>query len=117
MPRHCRLIIPGLSVHLVQRGNNNQPCFHTVEDYQNYLVWLKQYSDESGCAIHAYALMANHVHLLVTPHKKDSLGNMMKGLNQRYAQYINSTYSRKGKLWNGRFRSCIVQQDNYLLSC
>jgi putative transposase len=117
MPRRARIIIPGVPVHLIQRGNNRQACFYCDEDYQSYLEWLRNYAHDSGCAIHAYVLMTNHVHVLMTPINKNSAGELMKHLGQRYVQYINRTYKRSGTLWEGRFRSCIAQQENYLLLC
>jgi len=78
---------------------------------------LHDYAKVSGCAIHAFTLMTNHVHLLLTPKQKYSAGELMKRLGQRYVQYINRTYNRSGTLWEGRFRSCITQQEDYLLAC
>jgi putative transposase len=117
MPRRARIIIAGVPVHLIQRGNNRQACFYCDEDYQCYLEWLQNYAHNSGCAVHAYVLMTNHVHILMTPIKETSAGELMKHLGQRYVQYINRTYKRTGTLWEGRFRSCIAQQENYLLLC
>jgi putative transposase len=117
MPRRPRVTIPGVPVHLIQHGNNSQACFFTSEDYRNYLDWLKKYARKSECAVHAYVLMTNHVHLLVTPTKRSSVGTLMKCLGQRYVQYINRTYQRDGTLWEGRFRSCVAQQERYLLTC
>jgi len=117
MPRRPRIIIPGVPLHLIQRGNNRQPCFYADEDYCFYLDWLQEYSRDTGCSIHAYVLMTNHVHLLLTPADADSAGALMKRLGQRYVQYINRTYQRSGTLWEGRFRSCIAQQEEYLLVC
>ena len=117
MPRRPRIIVPDVPLHIIQRGNNRQACFYADEDYQFYLDWLKEYSKESGCKVHAYILMTNHVHLLLTPRKKNSAGNLMKRLGQRYVQYVNRSYKRSGTLWEGRFRSCVAQQENYLLTC
>jgi putative transposase len=117
MSRRPRITIPGVPVHLIQRGNNRQACFYTREDYRNYLDWLKEYAGKSECAVHAYVLMTDHVHLLVTPTKRGSVGTLMKCLGQRYVQYFNRTYQRSGTLWEGRFRSCIAQEERYLLIC
>jgi len=117
MPRRSRIIVPGVPLHIIQRGNNRQSCFFADEDYQFYLEWLEEYSRSAGCSIHAYVLMTNHVHLLLTPQKIESAGNLMKQLGQRYVQYINRTYKRSGTLWEGRFRSSIIQQQDYLFSC
>jgi len=117
MPRRPRITIPGIPVHLIQRGNNRQACFYAREDYRNFLEWLKEYAYESECAVHAYVLMTNHVHLLVTPTQKSSTGILMKRLGQRYVQYVNRYYQRSGTLWEGRYRSCVAQQERYLLIC
>ncbi len=117
MPRRPRIILPNVPQHLIQRGNNRQACFYADEDYLSYLEWLKEYSDKSGCKIHAYVLMTNHVHLLVSSDNVEAIGAMMKALGQRYVQYINRSYGRSGTLWEGRYRSCPTQAENYLLAC
>ena len=117
MPRRPRLIMPDVPLHIIQRGNNRQPCFYAEEDYLFYLEWLHEYSRRTRCAIHAYVLMTNHVHLLVTPANTASAGELMKRLGQRYVQYVNRTYRRSGTLWEGRFRSCLAEEDAYLLAC
>ena len=110
-------MLPGTPLHLVQRGNNRQACFFATNDYLVYLQWLEEYAEKYECDIHAYVLMTNHVHLLVKPQNTASVGAMMKNLGQRYVQYINRTYQRSGTLWEGRFRSCITQDEGYVLSC
>jgi putative transposase len=117
MPRRSRIIVPGTPLHIIQRGNNRQACFFAEEDYLVYLVWLKEYAKRTECSVHAYVLMSNHVHLLLTPKKSDSAGRVMKSLGQRYVQYINRTYKRSGTLWEGRFRSCIIQPEEHLFVC
>lgn len=117
MPRRSRLIFPGIPLHIIQRGNNRQACFFADDDYLFYLDWLHEYAKRAGCTIHAFVLMTSHVHILLTPEKENSAGELMKRLGQRYVQYINRTYKRSGTLWEGRFRSCIVQQEDYLLTC
>lgn len=117
MPRQPRLILPDVPVHVIQRGNNRQACFYADEDYLFYLDHLAKQSEKAGCAIHAYCLMTNHVHLLLTPRNAESAGLMMKGLGQRYVQYINRTYRRSGTLWEGRFKSCITREESYVLAC
>jgi putative transposase len=117
MPRRPRIVLPGTPLHLIQRGNNRQACFFATNDYLVYLQWLEEYAEKYECDIHAYVLMTNHVHLLVTPQNTTSVGVMMKNLGQRYVQYINRTYQRSGTLWEGRFRSCITQDEGYVLSC
>ena len=117
MPRRARLRLPGLPLHVIQRGNNRSACFFADEDYSLYLHHLKELSRKFRCAVHAYVLMTNHVHLLLTPVRQDGPSLLMKHLGQRYVQYINKTYRRSGTLWEGRFRSSIVQEQGYLLRC
>ena len=117
MPRRARLSIPGIPWHIIQRGNNRSVCFHAGEDYQFYLHYLDEFATKFGCAIHAYVLMTNHVHLLLTPQRADSASLLMKHLGQRYVQYVNRTYRRSGTLWEGRFRSCLTQSEDYVLAC
>lgn len=117
MPRRARLAIAGIPWHIIQRGNNRTACFYTDDDYRYYLARLKEQAEKYHCAIHAYVLMTNHVHLLVTPEKAESASLMMKHLGQRYVQYINKTYRRSGTLWEGRFRSCLTQEKEYVLAC
>ena len=92
-------------------------CFFSEEDYRRYLDDLTDLSSRFGCAIHAYVLMTNHVHLLLTPEKVDSAALITKHLGQRYVQYVNRTYRRSGTLWEGRFRSCLTQTEDYVLAC
>lgn len=117
MPRRARLAVPGIPWHIIQRGNNRSACFYADEDYRRYLDTLGEQATKYGCAIHAYVLMTNHVHLLVTPAQETSAALMMKHLGQRYVQYINRTYRRSGTLWEGRFKSCLAQDEAYVLMC
>ena len=117
MPRRARLTVPGIPWHIIQRGNNRTPCFFTDADYRRYLHTLREMAKKFECAIHAYVLMTNHVHLLLTPSRKESAGLLMKHLGQRYVQYVNRSYDRTGTLWEGRFRSCLAQNDRYVLTC
>lgn len=117
MPRRARVTLVGVPHHIIQRGNNRSACFYCEDDYVFYLKCLHDYCLKFGCDVHAYCLMTNHVHLLVTPSEEDSLANMMKNLGQRYVQYINRTYVRTGTLWEGRFKSCITNEEKYILAC
>jgi putative transposase len=117
MPRRARLSIAGIPWHIIQRGNNRSACFYAEEDYQYYLHHLKEQAEKFGCCIHAYVLMTNHVHLLLTPEKEDSAALLMKNLGQKYVQYINRKYRRSGTLWEGRFKSCLTQTEDYVLAC
>ena len=117
MPRRARVTLANVPLHLIQRGNNRQACFFADEDYRFYLDHLAESATKYGVWIHAYVLMTNHVHLLLSAGRADAPGAMMKALGQRYVQYINRTYRRSGTLWEGRFRSCLTQQETYLLAC
>ncbi|MHB9100930.1 MAG: transposase [Sulfuricella sp.] len=117
MPRRARLSLPNVPLHIIQRGNNRQACFFTDEDYHLYLDWLNEHSTKTGCQVHAYVLMTNHVHLLISTDRAGAPGALMKALGQRYVQYVNRTYRRSGTLWEGRFRSCPTQEETYLLVC
>ncbi len=117
MPRRARIALPNVPIHIIQRGNNRQACFFADEDYRRYLDWLAEYATKTGCRVHAYVLMTNHVHLLLSADQADAGGALMKLLGQRYVQYVNRVYKRSGTLWEGRFRSCPVQEESYLLGC
>lgn len=117
MPRKKRFFIPGVPVHIVQRGNNRNPIFFEPEDYRYYLDRLDIAAKRYGCQIHAYVLMTNHVHLLASPGDKDSISQMMQHIGRHYVPYINLKYDRSGTLWEGRFRSHLVQDETYLLNC
>ena len=117
MPRQQRLIVPDVAVHIVQRGNNRGACFFAPGDYRLYLLHLRQLAEALDCAVHAYCLMTNHVHLLVTPASPEACQALMRNLGQRYVQYINRKYGRTGTLWEGRYRSCLAQSARYVLAC
>jgi len=117
MARKPRLYIKGAAQHVVQRGNNREPCFFAEEDYRYYLECLADAAKKFNCQVHAYVLMTNHVHLLVTPHEEYALSGMMQSIGRRYVRYVNHTYRRTGTLWEGRFKASLVQSENYLLTC
>ena len=117
MPRRLRLTFAGVAVHLIQRGNNRSACFFAEEDYARYLDHLTEFAPRFGCAVHAYVLMTNHVHLLLTPQQADGASRLMQRLGQHYVQYVNRSYRRSGTLWEGRFRSCLAQSEDYVLAC
>jgi putative transposase len=117
MPRKARLRAPGLPLHVIQRGNNRTECFRTPADHAMYLRLLSEARERESCVIHAYVLMSNHVHLLVTAASRDGVSRLMKRVGQAYVPYFNRTYGRTGTLWEGRFRSSIVDSDRYLLAC
>jgi putative transposase len=117
MPRLPRLIFPNVAVHIIQRGNNRMACFRAESDYLLYLGHLRDLAAELSCAVHAYCLMTNHVHLLMTPSAADTCTTLMRNLGQRYVQYFNRRYERTGTLWEGRFRSCLTESATYVLAC
>jgi putative transposase len=117
MPRCARIRVPKVPLHIVQRGHNREPCFFGSADRHVYMALLGKLAVRFACAVHAYVLMTNHVHLLVTPDDADGASLLMKQLGQSYVQYVNRTYERTGTLWGGRFRSHPVQCYRYLLAC
>ncbi len=117
MPRRHRLCPPGLPVHVVQRGNNRQVCFASVADMKAYANWLHEGADKFGVDVHAWVFMTNHVHLLLTPHNPDSISRCMQYLGRYYVRYFNYRHRRSGTLFEGRFKSSIVQSRRYLLAC
>jgi putative transposase len=117
MPRRPRINLAGMPQHIVQRGINREPCFFADEDYYSYLHWLQKAAADWHCAIHAYVLMTNHVHLLVTPETENGAAKLMQAVGRRYVQYINHSYRRTGSLWEGRYKSSLIQAETYLLTC
>jgi len=117
MPRRPRIQMVGMPMHLVQRGINREACFFADEDYHCYLHWLQKSASDWACEIHAYVLMTNHVHLLVTPNQINGAARLMQSIGRRYVQYINRTYKRSGSLWEGRYKSSLVQAESYLFAC
>lgn len=117
MPRQPRLDLPGIAQHVIQRGNDRQPCFFTESDYLCYLQELRELTRRSRCHVHAYVLMTNHVHLLITPDAIGQIASLMQALGRRYVRYVNDRYHRTGTLWEGRYKSCLVDSDTYLLHC
>jgi REP-associated tyrosine transposase len=117
MPRKPRFFLPAVTTHVVQRGNNRQAIFFSDSDCRLYLGWLREAAHRWHCAIHAYVLMTNHVHLLLTPEDAEGVSRIMQYLGRRYVPYVNQRYGRSGTLWEGRFRSSLVQSETYLLAC
>ena len=117
MPRKPRFFLPNIPVHAIQRGNNRQAIFFDESDYRMYLSWLKVAAEKYGCQIHAYVLMTNHVHLLITPEHRDSLSRLFQYVGRYYVSYVNNTYGRTGTLWEGRYKASVVEEEHYLLSC
>ena len=117
MPRRPRLIVPEVPLHIIQRGNNRTTTFHTARDFARYLDVLHDTSTRYECAIHAYVLMFNHVHLLISAADQSGPSRMMQTIGRRYVPYVNGRYDRTGTLWEGRYRSCPIDTVRYLLTC
>jgi putative transposase len=117
MPRYPRCFYPGIALHVVQRGNDRSTVFLTADDRQYYLAYLLDAARTHGVAIHAYVLMTNHVHLLVSATCKESLPRTMQALGRRYVRRFNAVHGRTGTLWEGRYKACAVDKDDYLFSC
>ncbi len=117
MARLPRIVLPGQPHHLIQRGNNRSAIFFHDHDYRLFLDCLKVASQRYQCQIHAYILMTNHVHLIVSPDTEDGLARLMQSVGRRYVQYINRRDQRTGTLWEGRYRAVLIDAEDYLLNC
>jgi putative transposase len=117
MPRKPRMYIAGIPSHVIQRGNNRGACFYSDQDYHFYLDCLGDACRRYKVSLHAYVLMTNHVHLLMTPSDANGISRVMQSLGRRYVQYINQEYCRSGTLWEGRHKASLVDAENYLLAC
>lgn len=117
MSRQPRLTVPGMPMHITQRGTDRMPTFLDPDDFASYLACLRYASERHRCAIHAYVLMTNHVHLLVTPSDVMSASRLMQTLGRMYVRRFNERYHRTGALWEGRFRSAVVETRRYFLAC
>ena len=117
MARLPRLTLPGYAHHVIQRGNNRQAIFASSADYQMMLDLVEENARKFNVAIHAYVLMSNHFHLLATPQTQDGLPQMMQAVGRRYVRYFNDAQHRSGTLWEGRYKSALIQSERYLLAC
>lgn len=117
MARLPRLTLPGYPHHIIQRGNNRQAIFTTTADYQALLCLIDVHAKKFGVDVHAYVLMSNHFHLLATPQTDTGLPQMMQAVGRSYVRYFNDLQGRTGTLWEGRYRSTLIQTDRYLLAC
>lgn len=115
MPRLPRVAPVGIPEHIIQRGNNRHICFNSNSDMKAYANWLKEYSKKYQVEVHAWVFMTNHTHLLCTPQKPDAVSHMMQSLGRMYVGYFNDKYKRSGTLWEGRYKSCLVQNNIYLM--
>ncbi len=117
MARLPRFVIPGQPQHVIVRGINREAIFYQEEDYRFYLEKLKYACEKHGCWLHAYVLMTNHVHLLLTPDTESGIGKTIQSVGRYYVQYFNYHYQRTGTLWEGRYKATLIDSENYLLTC
>lgn len=117
MARLPRFVLVGQPQHIIIRGNNREPVFAAEEDYRFFLDKLSEAAKKHQCDVHAYVLMTNHIHLLVTPHQEESISKMMQMLGRYYVQYYNYTYKRSGTLWEGRYKASLIDSEQYALLC
>jgi putative transposase len=117
MPRLRRHFVPGVSAHIIKRGNNRAPIFSREDDYAAFLRLLREASGPHCTQVHGYVLMANHIHLLATPERPDSVPLFMKEVGERYSQYFNRTYARIGTPWSGRYKALTIADERYWLTC
>ena len=117
MARLPRLTLAGYPHHIILRGNNRQAIFMDMADFQRMLALLQAHAKEQGVQVHAYVLMSNHLHLLLTPLQNDSLPKMMQAVGRAFVLYFNKRHGRSGTLWEGRYRSALIQTERYFLAC
>ncbi|WP_344759125.1 transposase [Luteimonas lutimaris] len=117
MARLPRFDLAGIPQHVVQRGNNRLPCFFDDDDRQRYLQCLRHGLSRFGCELHAYVLMSNHVHLLLTPKEAGAVSRLMHTFSRNYVGLFNGRHGRTGTLWEGRYKACLVDSGSYFLAC
>jgi putative transposase len=117
MPRRRRLLLPGVPLHIIQVGHNHESCFHHDGDYLTYLALLGEHASSTGCAIHAYVLMTNHVHILASFDEPHGASDLIRLLGQQYSVYLNYRLNRSGTVWGGRYWSCPVPTEKYFFIC
>ena len=117
MPRQPRLLVPGQPHHVIQRGNNRSPIFAGEADYRVFRNWFADACRDHDCLVHAYVLMTNHVHFLMTPATAGGIGYVMQAVGRKYVRYFNRMNERTGGLWEGRYRAMRIDSERYLLTC
>jgi putative transposase len=117
MPRQPRLLVPGQPHHVIQRGNNRSPIFAGEADYRVFHDWFADACRDHACLVHAYVLMTNHVHFLMTPATAGGIGHVMQAVGRKYVRYFNRMNERTGGLWEGRYRAMRIDSERYLLTC
>ena len=116
MPRKSRFYLPDIPVHIVQRGHSRDPVFFEAQDYATYAHWIKEAAQRYQVVVHAFVLMTNHVHLLVTPKGVSEASLFMQYIGRRYVPYINHKYGKSGSIWEGRYKASLVQAEEYFLT-
>lgn len=117
MARLPRLVLANQPHHIIQQGNDRQLIFRDAEDYQRFLVWLKESAREFKVAIHAYVLMPDHLHLLASPASAEGLAQMMQRIGRYYVPWYNAKYARTGSLFQGRFKTSLIDSEQYFMLC
>lgn len=117
MARKPRFNLSGIPQHVIQRGNNREPCFYAEDDYRRYRDDLREALRANDCRLHAYVLMTNHVHLLLTPMRAHGIAHLMQDLGRKFVRYVNHAYRRTGTLWEGRYKASLIDSEAYLLTC
>ena len=117
MARLPRLAVTGVPHHVILRGNNRQPVFVDREDREFFLAQLAELAQRERVQVHAYVLMDNHLHLLATPETAEGLPSLMQAVGRRYVRHFNDRHGRTGTLWEGRYRSTVIETERYLLAC
>ena len=114
MARLSRIVIPNQPLHIIHRGNNRQDIFKSEDDMVRIKEDIEHSLSKSDCSLHAYVIMTNHLHLLITPESKEQLALFMQSMANRYVRYFNAIHHRTGTIWEGRFKSCLVDSEHYL---
>ncbi|MTW11079.1 transposase [Pseudoduganella eburnea] len=117
MTRALRNYPPGSCLHVIQRGDNRRACFHDDQDKAHYRGLLSEHSLRTGCDIHAYVLMTNHVHLLLTVHERNAQSQLMKAISQFTAHWMHVRNGTTGTMWEGRYHASLIDSEAYLLTC
>lgn len=117
MPRSARILLENTSYHIIARGNQKQEVFFETVDYERYLQLLKKYKLKYHFKLYGYCLMNNHIHMIIDPIQSHELSKVMQGLNLSYSIWFNAKYDKIGHLWQDRFKSVVIQKDEYLLTC
>ena len=117
VPRPPRLDLPGVPQHVMVRGNNKSSMFFSDRDRRLFLRYLEEGLEKSHSALHAFVLMTNHVHLLATGYQSGSISRLVQSIGRRYSRYVNQAYRRTGTLFEGRFKSSLVDTESYLFTC